>query len=50
MDNGIMVKVTLTGEDAKKFCIVKKQHGVLHNSEVIRILVNDEYETIKKEA
>lgn len=42
MDKSIVVKATLTGEDAEKFCEIKKRHGVLHNSEVVRILLNKE--------
>jgi len=36
----VLIKVVLKGGDAEKFEAIKKHHGVLHNSEVIRILVN----------
>ncbi len=48
MSKTILVKVVLKGEDAKKFQAVKAHHGVLHNSEVIRIVVNNSYEELKE--
>jgi len=50
MDKQVLVKVTLKGEEVRKFEAVKKHKGVLANSEVVRILVNDSYEQIEREA
>lgn len=44
----LLVKATLKGQDARKFEEIKKHHGVMHDSEVIRIMLNREYIIVKE--
>lgn len=49
MAQKVLVKALLKGEDVTKFKAVKRFHGLLHNSEVVRICINKSYKELRKE-
>jgi hypothetical protein len=46
----LLVKATLKGEDIDKFTAIKRKHGVMHDSEVIRICINNTYQKLEPNA
>ena len=45
----INVRVSLHGDQAKKFAAIKEKLGVSNNTEVIRILLNKEFSLLQEE-
>ena len=50
MENDVQVRVIFKGKMAEKFKAIKDQLGVENNTEVLRILLNREYEKLPPEA
>jgi hypothetical protein len=42
--NQVQLRLVLEGEGAKKFIMLKKKYGVLKNVELVRILIEQEYQ------
>jgi len=49
VEGTMLVKAVLKGGDVNKFETIRKKHGVIHRSEVIRICINRTYESIDSE-
>ena len=45
----IRIGLTLEGEILKRFLIVKRKWGIETNADIVRLLITNEYEKIKKE-
>jgi len=43
----LSIRVELKGENAKKFTAIKQHYGLVRNTEIIRFLINQAYETQK---
>jgi len=41
------IRLELKGENAKKFTAIKQHYGLVRNTEIIRFLINQAYETQK---
>ncbi len=42
--DAVQLRLVLEGEAAKKFIMLKKKYGVLKNVELVRILIEQEYQ------
>ncbi len=42
------IRIILENELADKFLLIKKRKGIKHNTEVIRLLVNEKFEQLAK--
>lgn len=42
-DNKIVIRVTLDGDIVKKFNIIKTRKGIKNNTELIRLLIAEEF-------
>jgi hypothetical protein len=41
------IRLELKGENAKKFTAIKQHYGLVRNTEILRFLINQAYETQK---
>jgi len=44
----VTVRLTVKKDLAKKFASVKEWYGLIHDTELIRVLVSEKYHSIKK--
>lgn len=45
-EDRIFIRLDLNGEMAQAFNHLKKKRGILNNSEMVRLLINQEYERV----